>query len=138
MSNARRRLLVGATVFFSLLSSVNALTWPNGAISLSHDDGWPSQLTQATTLESYGFRGTFYLTPGGLPVVVSNASSWQSVFQRGHEVGNHSYSHWGSATLAGKTWVDVATDVGTNEQWLLTNIYSNTSVDHTYAYPEGN
>lgn len=40
--------------------------------------------------------------------------------------------------MATKSWVDVATDVGTNEQWLLTNIYSNTPVDHTYAYPEGN
>jgi len=118
-----------------------AFTWPNGkksAVSISADDGWPSQLTQAQRLEYYGFRGTFYLTPAGLPSVVTNAASWRSVQQAGHEVGNHSYSHWSAATVATKTWVDVATDVGTNEQWLLTNIFNGTPTDHTYAYPEGN
>jgi hypothetical protein len=120
--------------------SANALQWPNGArsaVSITADDGWPTELIQAQILESYGFRGTFYLTVAGLPIVDTDKASWRSVFQRGHEVGNHTYSHWSDAVLAEKTWQEVANDVGTMEYWLLLNIYSNTPADHTFAYPQG-
>lgn len=123
-----------------LSNSAYPINWPNaakGAVSISADDGWPSQLTEASILESYGFRGTFYLTAGGMPSVVANTASWQRVFRAGHEVANHSYSHWSSNVLATKTWSDVATDVSNMEWWLLQNIYSMSPVDHTYAYPEG-
>jgi peptidoglycan/xylan/chitin deacetylase (PgdA/CDA1 family) len=122
-------------------NAASAMTWPNNAksaVSISADDGWPSQLQQAQILQNYNFRGSFYLTPGGLPSVVTNATQWRQVFQMGHEVGSHSYSHWSPQTLEGKTWQQVATDVGTNEAWLLNNIYSGVPTDHTYSYPYGN
>ncbi|MGH8033395.1 MAG: polysaccharide deacetylase family protein [Luteimonas sp.] len=84
------------------------------------------------------FRGTFYLSAQGLPVVATSAASWRSAFQRGHEIGNHSYSHWSNQTLSEKTWQQVAGDVLEMESWLLSNIFSMTPVDHTYAYPQGN
>ncbi|UTH74999.1 polysaccharide deacetylase family protein [Chromobacterium sp. IIBBL 290-4] len=123
-----------------LPSSSFAITWPNSvksAVSISADDGWPSQLSQVNILDRYGFRGTFYLTAQGMPPVVTNAASWQQAFQRGHEIGNHSYSHWGASVLVSKSWTDVASDVSNMEWWLLKNIYSMVPTDHTYAYPEG-
>jgi peptidoglycan/xylan/chitin deacetylase (PgdA/CDA1 family) len=123
------------------LNAAMALQWPNNAksaVSVSADDGWPTQLDQASILEKYGFRGTFYLSAGGMPAVITYKDAWRGVFQRGHEVGNHSYSHWADPVLAGKTWQEVAIDVGNMEQWLLANIYSLTPSDHTFAYPGGN
>lgn len=117
-----------------------AFQWPDNAksaVSISADDGWPTQLTQASILETYGFRGTFYLTVLGMPSVVTNVALWKQVFQRGHEIGNHSYSHWSDKILAGKAWPAVASDVGNMEWWLLSNIFSMVSTDHTYAYPQG-
>jgi peptidoglycan/xylan/chitin deacetylase (PgdA/CDA1 family) len=137
----RSILILMSIVGVIFCGSANALQWPNGArsaVSITADDGWPTELIQAQILESYGFRGTFYLTVQGLPIVETDKASWRSVFQRGHEVGNHTYSHWSDQTLAGKTWLDVATDVSIMESWLYTNIYSDTYTDHTFAYPQGN
>ena len=133
------KVVFAIAIFFPGVAA--AIQWPNNAksvVSISADDGWPTQLTQANILEGYGFRGTFYLTALGMPPVVTNAASWKQVFQRGHEVGNHSYSHWSDQTLAGKTWPKVASDVGNMEWWLLSNIFSMAPTDHTYAYPQGN
>jgi hypothetical protein len=125
-----------------------AINWPNNAqsaVSISADDGWPTQLTQASILEwkiywspeyPSGFRGTFYLSAVGMPSVVTNKAAWKGVFQRGHEVGNHSYEHW--CDLTQKVWSQVASDTGNMEWWLLSEIYSMVSTDHTYAYPCGN
>jgi hypothetical protein len=123
-----------------------AINWPNNAlsaVSISADDGWPSQLTQAGIMEAKksteypsGFRGTFYLSAVGMPSVVTNKAAWKGVFQRGHEVGNHSYTH--SCDLTQKAWSQVASDTGNMEWWLLSEIYSMAPTDHTYAYPCGN
>lgn len=130
-----------AIVALFVVSQAQAVQWPNGAksaVSMTSDDGWPSQLTQAQILENYGFRGTFYLSATALPVVETQKDLWRGVFQRGHEVGNHGYSHWTYPILETKTWQQVASDVGTMEYWLLINIYSNTPADHTFSYPGGN
>ena len=122
-------------------ASASAIQWPNdakAALSISADDGWHSQLTEASLLETYGMRGTFYLTAGGMPIVITDAPYWKQIYLRGHEVANHSYSHWSDDVLAGKTWQQVASDVGDMEWWLLNNIYAMTPVEHTYAYPQGN
>jgi peptidoglycan/xylan/chitin deacetylase (PgdA/CDA1 family) len=123
-----------------LSNTALAIGWPNSAksaVSISADDGWPSQITQASILDSRGFKGTFYLT-SLFNSVSNNVSQWRSVFARGHEIGNHSASHWDNATLATKTWQAVAADVGGMEWWLMSNIYSMVPTEHTYAYPQGN
>ncbi|MDP9910958.1 peptidoglycan/xylan/chitin deacetylase (PgdA/CDA1 family) [Variovorax boronicumulans] len=131
--------LLALAVLFS--GTAMAFQWPankKSAVSITADDGWPSQLTQAAILDARGLKGTFYLTAGGMPPVsTTNQADWAQVYQRGHEIGNHSYSHWSDQILATKTWQDVAGDVGAMEWWLLQNIYG-TPVDHTYAYPQGN
>lgn len=134
-----KKIIFIILMVFIFSDIATAIQWPGNAksaVSISADDGWPTQLIQANILESFGFRGTFYLTAGGMPSVITNKNSWQEVFQRGHEIGNHSYSHWNHSILAKKTWQEVASDVGNMEGWLLANIFLTPS-DHTYAYPEG-
>ena len=116
-----------------------ALTYPNGAssaISITADDGWPTQLQQASILEEYGFRGTFYLSQGALPSVNQNIPSWRQVRINGHEVGNHSYNHY--LDISGKTVSEIEIDTQNSEYWLYKNIYDNQYIDHSYSYPEGN
>jgi peptidoglycan/xylan/chitin deacetylase (PgdA/CDA1 family) len=128
-----------------LLPPSNAFVWKNGAsaaVSITADDGWPSQANDSTSgksevtiLEEHGFRGTFYLAPKAMPDVLQNISTWRGVFQRGHEVANHSWSHF--CNLEEKKWPEVAADVAMMEQWLLANIYAGSPTPHTYAYPCG-
>ncbi|RQO57015.1 hypothetical protein DBV14_09405 [Variovorax sp. KBW07] len=124
-------------------SSATAFQWPENkksAVSLTSDDGWNSQLLQADILDARGIKGTFYLTVVGMGMarVAAHAKKWAKVHRRGHEVGNHSFSHWDDRVLATKTKHDIADDVGNMEAWLLQHVYGNVPVDHTFAYPQGN
>lgn len=125
-------------VFIVITHDANALTFPNkatAALSITADDGWSSQKTQAEILDSYGWQGTFYLYHWSQ--TVADAGYWRSAYQAGHEIGNHSYSHWSPPTLATKTWQQVASDVGAMEAWLTNNIWSGSAPSHTFAYPQG-
>lgn len=64
-----------------------------GAVSLTFDDGHPSQLERAAPLmEERGLRGGFYLSPGQ-PDWKEWLQPWRLVADRGHEIGNHSVGH---------------------------------------------
>jgi len=96
--------------------------WPDhyqSAISISFDDGMPSQLHFAVpTLNERGLRATFYLNPRGHAEDAALAGSWQerlepwaAVHKMGHEIGNHSLTHPCSlnikaAWLEGKNLMD--------------------------------
>jgi hypothetical protein len=78
--------------------------WPEpyrGAISLTFDDGLPSQLNLAVPmLDEAGLRGTFYLNPTGSQESAGVGDSWMErlepwkpVQAQGHEIGNHSILH---------------------------------------------
>jgi peptidoglycan-N-acetylglucosamine deacetylase len=73
--------------------------WPAGylgAVTLSFDDGHPSQLTHALPiLDEYDLKGTFYLYPRGNTEGEwrDHLAPWVSVSAAGHEIGNHSLSH---------------------------------------------
>ncbi|MEM2886183.1 MAG: polysaccharide deacetylase family protein [Thermoproteota archaeon] len=77
--------------------------WPNGclgALSLTFDDGMPSQLEIAVPLlEKFGFRGTFYLNPGGKDWK-ERLEPWKKVAEAGHEIGNHTLSHTCSSNFS--------------------------------------
>ena len=69
--------------------------WPNGrsgCVSLSFDDGHPSQLSTAIpALERHDLRGTFYVNPRD--DYVEWLKPWRDVHARGHEIGNHTVQH---------------------------------------------
>ena len=70
--------------------------WPEeyeGAVSLTFDDGLPSQLrTGVPMLEDHGLAGTFYLSPRDEDRRTTLAP-WRAVHEAGHEIGNHSLNH---------------------------------------------
>jgi peptidoglycan/xylan/chitin deacetylase (PgdA/CDA1 family) len=121
--NALKNFQVALAILLFCNSAI-AFQWPENkksAVSLTSDDGWNSQLLQAAILDSRGIKGTFYLAAVG--TVTLHAKQWAKVHRRGHEVGNHSFSHWNNKILATKTKREVAIDIGSMEAWLLHNIY---------------
>lgn len=112
--------------------------WPNNAeaaVSLTYDDGRVSQLDFAVPdLELFRFRGTFYLTHDN-PFVESRADSWRAVHSRGHEIGNHSYSHPSPEELTGYDAGDILAEVGYGALWLKRLI--GPDPERSYAYPGG-
>jgi len=68
-----------------------------GALSLTFDDGDPSQLDVAIPeMEKRGLRGTFYLIAERL----TRPGEWKKAAASGQEIGNHSLSHKRAKTLS--------------------------------------
>lgn len=78
------------------MSTAHDALWPDGclaAVSLTYDDGHPTQLERAVPLmEQRGLRGTFYICPREDDYRVQLAP-WKELAERGHEIGNHSLGH---------------------------------------------
>lgn len=72
-----------------------------GAISLTFDDGLPSQLHRAVPmLNKYGLRATFYVCPRGADWE-ERLAPWREVAAAGHELGSHTINHICSRALRG-------------------------------------
>jgi peptidoglycan/xylan/chitin deacetylase (PgdA/CDA1 family) len=68
--------------------------WPNGkkvAVSLSFDDGRPSQIDVGLPLlDKHGVKATFYVNARSLG---RRLEGWKKAAASGHEIGNHTNSH---------------------------------------------
>ncbi len=118
--------------------------WPKdyeGAISLTFDDGMPSQLTiAAPLLNDYKLCGTFYLIPRGNDWI-DRLAPWQKVAKYGHEIGNHSLSHMCSSNfgelffpgLENASLKDIESDIVESQQRLQKAFPSQKK--WTFAYP---
>ena len=77
--------------------------WPNdcrGAVSLTFDDGMPSQLRKAVPwMNERDLRGTFYMSFAG-DNWAKAAEAWRPVHDTGHEIGNHSLTHTCSRAMS--------------------------------------
>jgi len=74
---------------------IDAQTFETPPVLLSFDDGGVSSYEQiAPMLESYGWRGCFFITTDriGTPAFVSR-NQIKELHQRGHTIGSHSCSH---------------------------------------------
>jgi peptidoglycan/xylan/chitin deacetylase (PgdA/CDA1 family) len=61
------------------------------ALSLTFDDGRPSQLDQGIPiLNRYSVPATFYVNPGRIELRLGD---WKAALEQGHEIGNHSLNH---------------------------------------------
>jgi len=85
-------------------------------------------------LEIFRFRGTFYLTHDN-PYVEEFADRWRAAFSRGHEIGNHSYSHPSGEELSRYDANDILAEVGYGALWLKRII--GPDPDRSFAYPGG-
>ena len=85
-----------------MIHETTSLPYPagrQGAISLTFDDGLPSQLRRAVPLlNEYGLRATFYLCPRE-PHWEQRLEPWREVAAAGHELGNHTTRHTCSQVL---------------------------------------
>lgn len=68
--------------------------WPGGAdvgLTLTFDDARPSQIEAAMPiLDRHGVRATFFVS---FPAVEQRLEEWREAARRGHEIGNHSWTH---------------------------------------------
>ncbi len=119
--------------------------WPEsyeGAVSLTFDDGIPSQLRIAIPMmNELGLRGTFYLCPRG-DNWREDLKPWLAVAEAGHEIGNHSISHTCSRAfsddpdargLENLTLDDIEADVVEAER-RLTELFPEPS-PRSFCYP---
>ncbi len=79
-----------------MMNAQSTSPWPNGcsgAVSLTFDDGRPSQLARAVPLlNEMGLLATFYVNPKG-DDWLADLAPWRDVAAAGHEVGNHTVNH---------------------------------------------
>ena len=72
-----------------------AFEWPDGragAVSLTFDDGHPSQLDAAIpVMNNLDMAGTFYVNPPAN--YVEWLKPWREAHGQGHEIGNHTVQH---------------------------------------------
>jgi len=90
----------------------NVVPWSNhqAAMSLTFDDGWLSQRSNAIPeMNKKGIRGTFYLSgKQGNPSFLWNYTNFKTEWSNathiyGHEIGNHSLNHPDLTTLSGSS-----------------------------------
>lgn len=74
----------------------DSFAWPHAAraaVSLTYDDGLPSQLDVAVPqLDARGLAGTFFLNPG-LPRFAPRREDWRKLARSRHELANHTFTH---------------------------------------------
>jgi hypothetical protein len=112
----------------------------SGAVSLTFDDGRPCQLNKAIpAMDRHGIRGSFYMNPKG-DHWKERLDAWSGVAADGHEIGNHTISHWCSNNLNGSSGGldDVSLDQVEADilaaQARLSEAFPNQR-DWTFAYP---
>jgi peptidoglycan/xylan/chitin deacetylase (PgdA/CDA1 family) len=117
--------------------------WPRGAraaVSLSFDDGRPSQLDHGLpVLARHGVNTTFYVTPRG---VEERLEDWRRALASGHEIGNHSLRHtcsgnfiWGVRNVLENYTLEQMDDELADANRRLHELLGVTPV--TFAYPCG-
>ena len=78
-------------------ASPGAKFWPSdaeGALSLTFDDGMPSQLERAVPiLDRMGLKASFYVNPGFSVDWERTSKQWHALSVSGHELANHTDTH---------------------------------------------
>ena len=87
------------------MTNASTFPWPGscqGAVSLTFDDGDPTQLEMALpTLQQHHLQATFYISPSG-DDWRQRLAPWREVALAGHELGNHTVQHICSRNLSGE------------------------------------
>jgi len=122
--------------------------WPDGfsgAVSLTFDDGMPTQLENAIPLlDRYGIKASFYVNPNYSIDWEKNIPAWSRVVDRGHELGNHTDRHTcscrhtfgnnSSFCLERIKLADIAGVIDAGSV-ALKKTFTGSLVDRSFAYP---
>lgn len=111
-----------------------------GAVSLTFDDGTENQLKNVVpVLNALQIKGTFYIHPTG-DDWSQRLAPWQQVAASGHEIGNHTLSHFCPNNILGRnggledlTLFDLENDILAAQQRL--NWLAPEQKHWTFAYP---
>ena len=112
--------------------------WPEnkkGAVSITFDDGYPSQYTLGVpALNARGMKGTFFIITDdeGIPLSTSAWNSWRNVAISGHEIGGHTLSHPDLTSLSS---TQVQIELSESKAEIDAQITSQKCL--TFAYPFG-
>jgi peptidoglycan/xylan/chitin deacetylase (PgdA/CDA1 family) len=116
-----------------VIDTLLVCTWEDNkkaACSLAFDDTQMTHYTVAAPeLEARGFRGTFNLVTGW----ISDWAPWQSLFDRGHEIANHTRSHLNLSIL---TPEEVEYEISKGKADILENLQGVQQVP-SFTYPYG-
>jgi peptidoglycan/xylan/chitin deacetylase (PgdA/CDA1 family) len=122
--------------------------WPPGvagAVSITFDDGLPSQLAHAVPLlERHDVQASFYVNPHYSIDWETNIPAWQRLVTHGHELGNHTDRHTCSCRhdfgvnlsfcLEDITIDDIARAIEAGSL-ALRETFTGDLVDQSFAYP---
>ena len=119
--------------------------WPNGAemaLSLTFDDGRPSQVTHAIPLlDSFDVKATFYSQPENLR---NELAGWRRAVAVGHEIGNHTVGHPCTGNFAWVRYDGVVLESYDVERMRAEIVQANDEIEEmlgvrpvSFAYPCG-
>jgi peptidoglycan/xylan/chitin deacetylase (PgdA/CDA1 family) len=105
-----------------------------GAVSLTFDDGYQSQVTMGVPgLNAYGWNGTFFVvTEDSWINSHVGWATWRSVASLGHEIGSHTVTHADLTTLRGN---NPKSQLSESQATIDQNIPSQSCI--SFAYPYG-
>lgn len=145
----KRYLIVLSLIFSCFINAQQTKNW-NGkkcAVVLTYDDALNIHLDKVIPmLDSYKFKGTFYLI-GGSPNVANRIEDWRKAAKNGHELGNHTLNHPCDGSLPGMEWVTPENDLSKYTVARAVNEIRATNAllkaidgksERTFAYPCGN
>ncbi|MDF2193178.1 polysaccharide deacetylase family protein [Paraflavitalea sp. CAU 1676] len=90
---------------FSSCAQTNTWNRKQAAVALTYDDALNIHLDQVIpTLDSAGFKGTFYLIGSAAPFT-QRIGDWRKAAAKGHELGNHTLYHPCYGKRPGREWV---------------------------------
>ena len=129
---------VGLLIVFFLatlsFASSHTITYWNGnkpgAVSLTFDDGYASQVTTGVNqLNARGLKGTFFVITGNNPV---SWTTWRTVASYGNEIGSHTVTHPDLTTLSS---VALQSELSVSQTTINQNVPSQSCI--SLSYPNG-
>ena len=146
--NFKNIIITGLILIFNTSYAQETRNW-NGkkcAVVLTYDDALNIHLDKVIPmLDSYKFKGTFYLI-GSAPVVSKRLSEWRAAAKNGHELGNHTLNHPCDGALPGRGFVTAENDLSRYTVARAVNEIRVTNTllkaidgkdERTFAYPCG-
>lgn len=146
------KYLLYSTILF-LITNLNyaqrqSVNWNNKkcAVVLTYDDALNIHLDKVIPmLDSYKFKGTFYLIASA-PAVSGRIEDWRKAAKKGHELGNHTLNHPCDGNSPGREFVTPENNLSKYtvaravNEIRVTNTLLNAidgKKDRTFAYPCG-
>jgi peptidoglycan/xylan/chitin deacetylase (PgdA/CDA1 family) len=136
--------LTALLILMSLTATAQSWHGYKSAVVLTYDDCLNVHLDNVIpTLDSAGFKGTFYLTVSST-AFTNRMNDWRQAAVKGHELGNHTMYHPCVGGTADRAWVKSDYDLNNysikriEDEIKMTNVLLQTidgKTERTFAYP---